>query len=790
MSSISSSRISQCLCRFLRWPCQFIWRHRILALATCALLVLGALLLNHRFPFQGDELATYSESVTLLDRNGQVLRSTLSPDEQRCFPISLEQAGDWMPLALIAVEDKRFFNHPGLDPIAISRAVVQNTSNLRRISGASTISTQVIRLTEPRERTLRTKVIEAFRALQMEAAIDKESILEQYLNRTPYGGNRLGVRAASLHYFAKEPCDLALPEAALLAGLPQSPERLRPDRNPTGAKKRRDFVLERMLANEWIDQAQHDAAVQAPIELRDPIVPFSAPHFCEMVLDTPLKGSVTTSLDLDWQHRVEDHLLAQRPNWQEKGIFGAAAVVLDVASGEIRALVGSPDFRDQDHAGQVNAATAKRSPGSSLKPFAYALAIEKGMLTPQLALADLPMALRGYVAGNYDRTFSGMVPAREALARSLNLPALRVTQKLGVEPFLTRLRELGFETLDQPASHYGLNLVLGGCDVRLVDLVNATACLARGGEFLPWQLRSQVHSQDVPLSGSAKKKPAIEWQVSNHDAGDDLDRAGAGKHLFSSETCFLMWEMLTQDRAVVANVAWKTGTSAAHRDAWCVAYDAKTVVGVWLGNPNRAPASSLVGVEVAAPLAHALFDLLRPEGGEGLATPSNLVRRSVCARSGHSVSPHCPQAVDAWAVDVVSHSDVCSVHRSQGGGEQWPAELARALTSHGHPHDQSTSAGGAKRAKRANAAVRGDALRILSPVPGETFALTSRTTEIPLRAQTSAHRIFWFVNGIPLGSVDSGEIMMWDLQLGRHEISCGTADGARKSLRIRVESPE
>ena len=469
------------------------WRKRLIRL------VLLFVVVWHLFPFPTRMLSDFNASATILDRHGRELRSTLGSTDQRCYPITVGEAGAWIIPAFIAVEDKRFLEHHGIDPLAIARAMRQNLTHMRVISGASTISTQVIRLAEPRRRTLSTKAIEAFRAMQMERLHDKQAILEQYLNRTPFGGNLVGVRAASLRYFSKEPIDLNLPEAALLAGIPQSPERHRPDRHPASALKRRHAVLERMLATEWITAKQYDEAVAAPIELHPRLNRFEAPHFCDMLLQNqPAEGQIHSSLDLEIQQLAEQVFAARFPALRERGVHGGAAVILDVQTSEIRALIGSPDYQNLKHAGQFNSALAFRSPGSTLKTFAALEAIEEGRLIPARAVFDVPMNFVGYTPENYTASYQGVVTLRQAMVDSLNLPALALMQELGLNRMLDRFRRLGLNSIEGNAEELGMNVILGGCDVRLIDLANAYACIARGGTWIDWTARLRPDSCHLP----------------------------------------------------------------------------------------------------------------------------------------------------------------------------------------------------------------------------------------------------------------------------------------------------
>ncbi len=548
--------------------------------------------------------------TVLLDRHGLPLRIALAENEIDSRPIEYASISPWVVKALIAAEDKRFRQHPGIDPFAISRAWAQNMVHRRRISGASTLSTQVVRLSEPRPRTWTTKLIEGFKALNMERGNDKQSILEQYLNRAPFGGILTGVESAARVYFDKSAADLTLAEAAVLAGLPQAPSRLRPDRHPAAARRRMRYVLDRMSALGFITPEQKIAALEQPLDAGPAPRPFRAPHFCDLVLQRhrSRNGTLRTTLDSPMQHTVEAMVARHFLDLSRKHITDAAVVVLDVETGAVRAMLGSPDYFNRRHNGMYNSALAARSPGSALKPFIYALALDQGTLTPGTMLEDSPMRLRDTNPRNFDNIFRGAVTVRDALILSLNIPALRVTGKNGLRETIDLLRELGLRSLTRPAAEYGLGIALGGGEVCLLDLVNAYACLARLGIYRPYRLT------------------------------EDDDSGEAAFRVFSPEAAFMVADILGgQERSLdlfghradadLPRMAWKTGTSSGFRDAWTIAWNPRYVVGVWLGNHDGAGSPALVGARSAAPLAGDIFRAIGREPGLWYTPPAGLRER-------------------------------------------------------------------------------------------------------------------------------------------------------------------
>ncbi len=712
-------------------------------------------------PFPAGKLSWYPAGVTVLDHAGDVLRVTLGENDVDCEPVSLEQAGPWLGKAVVAVEDHRFWRHRGLDVLAIGRALRQNLAKWRVVSGASTISTQVIRLVEPRPRTVLSKLIEALHALQMERRFTKERILQQYLNRAPFGSNLIGVEAASRCYFGKSAADLSLSEAALLAGLPQSPTRLRPDLHSAAATKRRDHVLERMLACGYISEAQMKLARMAPVECAWQSWVFRAPHFCDLVLSRyPTEKTLHTTLNWRLQQIAEEALQLRTEKLSAQGIHGGAIVILDVRDCAVRALVGSPDFRDVRHAGQVNGAAARRSPGSALKPFVFARAIDQGLCTPATVLPDVPMTVEGLTPRNFDHEFSGPVSVREALVRSLNIPALRIMQLVGQEDCVRLFRRAGFMTLDKPASHYGLGIVLGSGEVTLLDLVNAYGSLARGGAYCPARLL-----ETTPTVPPVK--------------------------LFSAEAAYMIADILSGEERTadvwwhvadvkLPKVAWKTGTSPGYRDAWAIAYNPDYVVGVWLGNPDGRPAPSLVGRQVASPLVGEIFRRLYPSGdAPWFSKPEGLSVRWVCPESGLLPTAYCRATIPDFAIVGVSSTASCPVHQHRQ--PSWPLEIGSFLRQHGQC-DASTRLDDTSRA-----------LTITSPATGETFARWcgngQRREDLALAASTStaAETIYWFVDGELFRTSLPGQRVFWPLQSGAHVISCSDSFSHSDSVRVLVE---
>jgi len=605
--------------------------------------------LNLAFPFPWANLQR-PPAVVVADRHGQPLRFFLPADERWRFPVRLSELPPELPKALVASEDRRFYRHFGVDPVAVVRAAWSNLKSGEVVSGASTIPMQVARMAEPGPRTLASKIRESFRALQLERRFTKDEILETYLNLTPYGGNVEGVGAAAWFYFGKEPEQLSLGEIALLTALPRSPAGYDPTLHPQAARIARNRVLRQLAARGVFPRREIAEARQQPVPRVRHRPPFAAPHFTEMVAaQLPGETRIRTTLDRRTQEIAESQVARRIRELRDLGLGNAAVVVIDNETRAVRALVGSAGFRETYFQGQVNGAVARRSPGSTLKPFLYAMAMDQGRVLPESFILDVPTDFSGYVAENYDERYRGRVTVRQALIQSLNACAVRLLSQVGLPEFQRLLLRGGLSTLDRPAGSYGLPLVLGAGEVRLVDLVNLYASLAEGGVYRPVRvverpdLPSEALTSPALLSQRERREnsrkavisPLSPWERGVRGVRASEGREiGTGKNslaepvrLFSPEAARAVAEILTDVQRPdlpeaweltrdVPAVAWKTGTSYGHRDAWAVGFSARTTIGVWVGNFDGKPRKGISGSQHAGPLLFDLFRALEP-GGRG-----------------------------------------------------------------------------------------------------------------------------------------------------------------------------
>lgn len=561
-----------------------VWLKRSLVTSTALLLLAysGYCYVWYASPFPLDQFDQQPVSPLVTDRSGQTLLYLVGENDQWRQPVSLEKISPWLVQATLAAEDARFRQHQGVDYSALMRATCQNLAHGRVVSGASTLTMQVCRQLDRRPRTFSAKLWQVLRAWQLERLRTKDQILEAYLNLAPYGGNVLGAEAAAQWFYGKHAADLSLGEAALLAGLPQSPNRFRPDRHPDEAGLRRQFVLRRMKELGMITAAQADAAASEPLPTGASRRMSAAPHAAWLALQKrPLGGR--TTIDLPKQRAVESAIAQQVAHWP--ALTDVAVCVIDIANSDIVAWVGSADPTDPRD-GQVNGGLARRSPGSALKPFLYAAAFQSRRLGPESKVYDGPLERAGWSPENFDKTFSGEVPAAEALRRSLNVPAILVTEQVGLSRCLGTLAACGVVLPSNAAQRGGLALAVGGIEVNLLDLTTGYATLGRGGI---------ARRPRLFLDDAAPSEKALDANVcaAITDVLNVRHRRPKG------------WEQLTESQ--LPWCMWKTGTSSGHRDAWALGHNGRYAIGVWVGRFSGAGHIDYVGQEAAEPLLATLF---------------------------------------------------------------------------------------------------------------------------------------------------------------------------------------
>jgi penicillin-binding protein 1C len=769
-------------------------------------------------------------SLRVVDANDRLLREVRADDGARARFIRLTELGPTSRDALLAAEDHRFYAHPGVDPLAIARALASAVSHLRVTSGASTLTMQLARTVQPHPRTLLGKISEMVLALRIEASLSKDRILEEYMNRVSFGPNLRGFSAASHALFGKPPAHLSVAEAAYLAALPRAPSEYAKAKNRSQVERRRNRVIDSMQALGTVDADAAQRARAEPVrpQLVRPV--FGAPHLVQGLVGGALRryqpalaavqtksvAQLATTIDGALQTEAVSALSATLANLQGKRASAGAVVVVDNASGDVLAYVGSPDFFDADRLGQNDGARALRQPGSTLKPFLYALAIEKLGFTAATMLPDIESHFAvsdgTFSPHDYDGRVRGPVRLREALGNSLNIPAVWTLSQLGVEPFYGRLHELGFASLSEAPEYYGLALSLGGGEVSLLDLATAYATLARDGVFKPLRFVRRVE----PVGATAFELAP-----------------GKERRVMPALAAAQVTDMLSDPRARSASfgartvldfsfpVAAKTGTSKGYRDNWVVGYTRAVTVAVWIGNFDGREMENVSGITGAGPIFHAVMDAamrrrastpatgaasLGVEGREGVR------RVQICALSGGLASSDCPHEVQEW-VEERALLEPCNLHervrirRADGlragptcsaeeveerGFERFPPEyLAWAVAASRPlaPRDFSPMCPAPPTATTE----AGGTLAILFPQDGARFVMDPERPEavqvlaVPLAVPSGKREAALLVDGEVVDTVRSPFVANWSLKPGAHVLSARTSDGAEsEALHVYV----
>ena len=710
----------------------------------------------------GTDVATLNSprgSATYTDRNGTVLGTVLGADALHSVRVPLQSVSPQFLEAIVAAEDGRFWHHGAVDVPALLRAARDYAIFGEARSGGSTIEMQLARLLHDTPSTIRGKLAQIAIAQRIAIASSRTAVLETYVNRVPMGGNLYGVEAAARTYFGEPAADLDLAQASLLAAIPNDPARLAPDGDWRALRARQWFVLQRMVRLGEITPARANRAFAESLTVRrhDFGITDAAQALFFLYGRAPDQaGRVRTTLDRNLQRFTQAQTQNVIAALQGYRVSDGAALVVDNRSGDVLAYVGSPDYFSDEVLGRNDGVQALRQPGSSLKPFAYELALEREAIVSTTILADVPSVYaipggRLYQPGDYSGRFSGPVRVRYALANSLNAPAVQVLSRLGVAPLLKRLHDLGFSHLDHPATYYGLGLTLGSGEVSLWELVQAYSTVARGGSYVPLHLIAD-------RSGESRRiGDASDWELIADMLADPHARAksfGVGSVL-----------------QMPFPAAVKTGTSSDFRDTWTVGFTREYTVGVWVGNFDGTPMRGVSGVTGAGPLWNRIMLHLydRNDDPPAFPSPRGFVRTAICSTTGRAPSrgDACPAIVQEW----VRPRDLGEVRRpADGSSERYDSWLAL---------------------QRQNA--RGS-LRIVFPHDGDVFvrntgtnALQDREQELALRAVDSGMGMRWSVAGTTL-PLDSSGHAFWPLRLGTWRIDA--TDGKRRDhVVIRVVRP-
>ncbi len=729
-------------------------------------------------------------AVTVTDSRGEVLHAFLSKDEKWRMKVGLYEISPQLVKAIIQKEDRWFYFHYGVNPVAVVRALVNNLMYQRKTSGASTITMQVSRLLYPAPRTLYNKIIEALRAVQLECRYSKKEILELYLNLIPYGGNIEGVKAASVLYLDKLPADLSLAECVALCIIPNRPSSLRPGYDNDLIRRERNKWLTRFERKKFFKSEVINDALNEPVEMKRQAAPALIAQLAYRLKEQhPSTENIHSTLQATLQHKVQSLVYNYSKRKSLQSIYNASAIVIDNKSHNVVAYIGSADFRDQLHHGQVDGVNAVRSPGSSLKPLIYAMAFDKGLATPMTVINDVPVNFMGYNPENYNSKFNGRVTLDFALSHSLNIPAVKILNQLGVPTVTQTLIKSGFNSIEESKSKLGLSLALGGCGVRLCELTNLYATFANNGVY----------------------------QKLKYVEGDTLDTDTV--RLMSSGAAFMTTEILSKitrpdlpdnyaNILRIPHIAWKTGTSYGRRDAWSIGYNKRFTVGVWLGNYNGNGVAELSGASVATPLLFDIFNAIDYDSDSTwFGPPADVNFRLVCSETGLLPGVNCSnQIMDEFLPGITSNAVCthlkeyiispdekicyCTSCMPAAGYKKklflsQDAEYLSFLKSENispelpPPHNPACTR-----------VFAGQPPRIVSPNMQSEYLLDLKAGDkIMLQCQASpeVRNVYWYINNLIYRAAAANEQLFCSPPKGLVKISCADDMGRNSDIFIKVE---
>ncbi|MGB3191178.1 MAG: penicillin-binding protein 1C [Limnoraphis sp.] len=727
-------------------------------------------------PIHAQDITQDSLAVEFSDRYGQPLGTLLSRDQNHTAVVPLAQVSPLFIQAIIAAEDKRYYQQGAVDSIAIVRAILEAIQARKIVSGASTITMQLARMLEPAPTTLVNKTQEIWLAWRLLAGMNKDEILQAYINRLPMGGNLYGVEAASRAYFNIPATDLSLSQASLLAALPNDPTDLNPYYNWQALKQRQRYVLDRMVAEGYITLNHANHAYQENVELQPPqLGAIAAPHFLFWVSEqmsnsaqnSHPKPHIQTTLDLNLQQFVEAQVRQVVMALSDQNVNHAAAIVIENKTGEVLAYVGSPNYFNTLKLGSNDGVQALRQPGSTLKPFLYELALEQDIIQPNTILADVPTyyAIPGaklYTPTDYSETFLGPVRVRLALANSLNIPAVRVLEKVTVPVFLSHLKTLGFASLNHLPEHYGLGLSLGSGEVKLWELAQAYVTLANQGQVKPLvTILTQTPPQTCLENNQncQEKTPQIHtpetWQIITDMLSDSHARAAA----FGVESVLNL----------PFPVAVKTGTSSDHRDTWTVGFTPDYTVATWVGNFDGKPMQNVSGVMGAAPLwSRIMMQLHSQEEPLNFSVPAEFVKLPICATTGKKPTSDCQSGI----VLEYFHQDDIPAYQNSAENLKLTAEYNEWL------------------AQQNRWDLIPNQLRILSPLSDDYFLVDSdQSDQLEFKITTNTQQpVEWWLNDQKLAT-KAANSLFWQMQPGKWTLTVKQGDRT-ESIQFQVQVAE
>lgn len=755
---------------------------RFVIVFGCAFLLF--LLLNVVFPLP-DKVA-YTTVVT--DAKGEVIHAYLTGDDKWRMKTELNEISPLLRKTIIAKEDKYFYRHPGINPVAVGRAFFKNLFRLRRTSGASTITMQVARALKPGKRNMASKLVESFRAFQLEWKYTKDEILQLYLNLVPYGGNIEGVKAASLLYFKKNPDHLSLAEITALSIIPNRPSSLVIGRNNDLIVQERNRWLKKFEAEKVFTAKEVEDALNEPLTAYRSSVPRYLPHLSYKLKQKGAETTIKTNIRLNTQLKVEKLVEDYVRTLRLKNIRNAAVVMIDNETHKVITYVGSGSFNDTLDGGQVNGAAAIRQPGSTLKPLLYGLCMDEGLLTPKTIVNDVPVNYSGYAPENYDQKFNGFVTVEYALEHSLNIPSVKSLRQLGKDKLVHKLVQTGFAQVRKDQHKLGLSLILGGCGTTLEELTGLFSAFANNGVY---------YQPQYTQAGSVPRKVQVLSPAANYMITNILSNVNRPDFP-------LNWQVTER----MPKIAWKTGTSYGRRDAWSIGYNKKYTVGVWVGNFSGQGVAELSGANTATPLLFKIFNTVDYDNnGDWFTPPADCALRQVCSETGLPPGSYCTNIVSDYFIPLTSATVVCDhlqevkiaadghISYCQGCAPAtgYAKKMYRILSA--EMQDYFLTNGIRFEAVPAHnpeceRIFKGEGPRITAPLNGTEYYINKKNPEpLQLTAATGSDvsKIYWYVNDQFYRTTAPGEKQFFVPSEGPVKISCTDDKGRNRNIWIKVK---
>lgn len=755
------------------------------SMITIAVIIVLFFSLNWVFPLPDN--IEYSTIIT--DSKGEVVHAFLTNDQKWRMKTELEEISPLLRKTIVEKEDKYFYSHPGVNALAIARAFVKNIFRWKRTSGASTITMQVARALEPKRRTYLNKLIEIFRAEQLEWKYSKNEILQLYLNLVPYGGNIEGVKSASILYFKKQPDHLSLAEITALSIIPNRPSSLVMGKHNDRIVQERNRWLQQFANDKVFTQKEITDALSEPLTATRGTVPQLIPHLA-WKLKQQGGDIIKTNIELNTQLKTEKLVADYSRILTLKNIRNAAVIIIDNQTHKVITYVGSANFTDTIDAGQVNGANAIRQPGSTLKPLLYGLCMDEGLMTPKAIITDVAVNYNGYAPENYDKQFNGYVTMEYALEHSLNIPAVKGLQWLGKDPFISKLADCNFQQIKRDQRKLGLSMILGGCGATLEELTGMYSLFANNGNFV-----SPEYTQE-PLQQPKK-----------------------GVRILSEAATFMINEILSkvnrpdfplnwQSTEHMPKIAWKTGTSYGRRDAWSIGYNRKYTVGIWTGNFSALGIPELSGANIATPLLFKIFNTIDYDSDEQwFSQPKDCDIRMVCSETGLPPAGHCQNTVTDYFIPLISSTQLCNnieevalsadekisycktCMPAGGYKKKWIRTVSPEMQRYYDerhlvyekmpPHNPAC-----ERVFKEGGPV------ITSPRNGSEYFISKKNPEplqLTCNVGNDVHKVYWYINNKFYKSDDAHNRQFFIPDEGPVKISCTDDKGRNRDIRISVK---